>query len=146
MPQNFERKYLNLAVNIPQGAVINVTITKASGTAKVSSIVLGIVSEFGTATTGTGRALKSRSFKKTEGTLTSLLRRTSAAKVPFKVTLTDYQGDAFWRMVEDIDGLAAVFSGPDNHPEYSVYGFISSAQGVAHGVGISKVSLEVETL
>jgi hypothetical protein len=146
LPQSFERKYLNFDVNIPKGAVIEITISRSGGTAEVSAIGLGIVSSFGRVTVGTGRSLKSRSVKKTEGTLTSLLRRTASATISYNVVLTDYEGDPFWRLISDIDGIATIFSGQSNHPEFSVYGIVRSAQTTAEGVGNSKVALEVESL
>jgi hypothetical protein len=146
LPQRFSKKYLNLEVNIPKGSTIEITISRMGGTAEVGSIAMGVVSNYGTVTVGTSRSLKSRSIKKTEGTLTSLLRRTPSATVPYRVVLTDYEAAAFWRLIDDLDGVAAVFAGSDSHTEFSVYGIVRSAQTTAEGVGISKVSLEVESL
>ncbi|KPU83695.1 hypothetical protein JI58_07920 [Marinosulfonomonas sp. PRT-SC04] len=146
IPQSVERKYINLSVNIPQGSTVEITISHSTGTAQVGTIAMGAVVEFGTVTPGTSRTLRSRSIKKTEGLLTSLLRRTPSAKVTYQIVLQDYEADPFWRVLDDLDGVGAVFSGPDNAPELSVYGFINTAQVTAVGVGISKVSMEVESL
>ena len=48
--------------------------------------------------------------------------------------------------MDDLDGVAAVFAGPDNYPELSVYGFHSNVQVVSEAFGRSTVSIEVETL
>ena len=146
LPATFERKYINFAVNIPAGASIDITITNTGGTAKVGTIALGIVSQFGTVGTSTGKKLLNRSFKKTSGTLTSLLQRTSSSLVSYNVTLQNYEGDAFWRLVEDIQGIGAVFVASDLYPEYSIYGTLSSANPTTAGVGISKAIIEAEEL
>jgi hypothetical protein len=146
LPQSFERKYINFAVNIPQGASIDITITNTGDTAKVGTIAMGIVSEFGIVGTGTAKKLKSRSFKKTEGTLTSLLQRTTSSIVSYNVTLQNYKGDAFWRLVSDIDGIGAVFVASDLYPEFSIYGTLSSANPTAVGIGVSKATIEAEEL
>ena len=143
---SFERKYINFAVNIPAGASIDITITNTGGTAKVGTIALGIVSEFGIVGTGTGKKLLSRSFKKTSGTLTSLLQRTTSSLVSYNVTLQNYEGDAFWRLMQDIDGIGAVFVASDLYPEFSIYGTLSSANPTASGVGVSKAIIEAEEL
>jgi hypothetical protein len=146
LPQSFERKYINFAVNIPQGSSIDITITNAGDTAKVGTIALGIVSEFGTVGTGTAKKLKSRSFKKTEGTITSLLQRTTSSIVSYNVTLQNYEGDAFWRLLSDIDGIGAVFAAPNIGNEFSIYGTLSSANPTALGIGTSKATIEAEEL
>ena len=146
LPQSFERKYINFAVNIPQGASIAITITNTGNTAKVGTIAFGIVSEFGIVGTGTAKKLKSRSFKKTEGTLTSLLQRTTSSIVSYNVTLQNYEGDAFWRLISDIDGIGAVFAAPNIGNEFSVYGTLSSANPTAVGIGVSKATIEAEEL
>ena len=146
LPATFERKYINFAVNIPAGASIDITITNTGDTAKVGTIALGIVSQFGTVGTSTGKKLLNRSFKKTSGTLTSLLQRTSSSLVSYNVTLQNYEGDAFWRLVEDIQGIGAVFVASDLYPEYSIYGTLSSANPTTAGVGISKAIIEAEEL
>ena len=146
LPATFERKYINFSVNIPAGASIDITITSTGGTAKVGTIALGIVSQFGTVGTSTGKKLLNRSFKKTSGTLTSLLQRTSSSLVSYNVTLQNYEGDAFWRLVEDIQGIGAVFVASDLYPEYSIYGTLSSANPTTAGVGISKAIIEAEEL
>ena len=146
LPQSFERKYLNLAINIPQGASIAITIANTGDTAKVGTIAFGIVSEFGIVGTGTAKKLKSRSFKKTDGTLTSLLQRTTSSIVSYNVTLLDYEGDAFWREMQDIDGIGAVFSASDLYSEFSIYGTLSSANPTAVGLGASKATIEAEEL
>ena len=146
LPATFERKYINFSVNIPAGASIDITITNTGDTAKVGTIALGIVSQFGTVGTSTGKKLLNRSFKKTSGTLTSLLQRTSSSLVSYNVTLQNYEGDAFWRLVEDIQGIGAVFVASDLYPEYSIYGTLSSANPTTAGVGISKAIIEAEEL
>jgi hypothetical protein len=146
LPQSFERKYINFAVNIPQGASIDITITNTGNTAKVGTIAFGIVSEFGIVGTGTAKKLKSRSFKKTEGTLTSLLQRTTSSIVSYNVTLQNYEGDAFWRLISDVDGIGAVFAAPNIGNEFSIYGILSSANPTAVGIGVSKATIEAEEL
>ena len=146
LPQSFERKYLNLDLNIPAGATIEITLDNTGGTAAVGSMALGVVDAFGIVTTKPVRSIRSRSIKKTDGSLTSLLRRTPSAKVTYPVTLLSYQADPFWRLMDDLDGVAAVFAGPDNYPELSVYGFHSNVQSVSEAFGRSTVSIEVETL
>jgi hypothetical protein len=146
IPASFERKYINFELNIPQGASIDITITNTGGTAKVGTIAFGLVSNFGVVGTGTSKTLKSRSFKKTEGTLTSLLRRTTSSVVSYSTTLLNYEADAFWRLVEDIDGIGAVFSANDQYPEFTIYGTLSSANPTAVGVGFSKATIEAEEL
>ena len=146
LPKSFERKYINFALNIPQGASIAITITNAGGTAKVGTIAMGIVSSFGIVGTNTSKTLKSRSFKRTEGALTSLLQRTTSSIVSYKVTLQNYEGDAFWRLLQDIDGIGAVFVASDVYPEFSIYGTLSSANPTAVGIGVSRATIEAEEL
>ena len=144
--KSFERKYINFRVNIPQGTTLEITITNTGDIAKVGTIAMGIVAEFGIVGPGTSKRLKSRSFKKTEGTLTSLLQRTTSSTVSYNLTLQNYQGDAFWRMIQDIDGIGAVFVASELYPEFSIYGTLSSANPTAVGVGISKATIEAEEL
>jgi hypothetical protein len=146
VPQSRERKFVDLQVNIPQGASIDITIANAGDVAKVGTIAFGLVSSFGVVGTGTSKTLKSRSFKKTEGTLTSLLRRTTSSVVSYNTTLLNYEADAFWRLVEDIDGIGAVFSANDLYPEFTIYGTLSSANPTAVGIGVSKATIEAEEL
>ena len=145
-PQSLERTYANFEFNIPIGSAVAVTITNTGSTAAVSTIAMGIADEYGTVEVGSTRGLRSRSVKKTEGTLTSLLRRTPASRVGYRVHLNDYSAAPFWRTIDDLDGVAAVFAGPDDNPEFLAYGFVSSCQTVADVRGITKVQLEVETL
>jgi hypothetical protein len=146
VPQSRERKFIDFQVNIPQGASINITISNTGDIAKVGTIAFGLVSSFGVVGTGTSKTLKSRSFKKTEGTLTSLLRRTTSSVVSYSTTLLNYEADAFWRLVQDIDGIGAVFSANDQYPEFTIYGTLSSANPTAVGVGFSKATIEAEEL
>lgn len=146
MPGSLERSYAAFDLNIPIGATVAVTITNTGLDAAVSTIAMGVASEYGTVETQSTRGLRSRSVKKTEGTLTSLLRRTPASRVGYKVHLNDYSADAFWRTIDDLDGVAAVFAGPDDNPEFLAYGFVSSCQTVSDVRGMTKVQLEVETL
>jgi hypothetical protein len=144
--QSRERKFVDFQLNIPQGASIDVTITNTGDIAKVGTIAFGLVSSFGIVGTGTSKTLKSRSFKKTEGTLTSLLRRTTSSVVSYSTTLLNYEADAFWRLVEDIDGIGAVFSASEEYPEFTIYGTLSSANPTAVGIGVSKATIEAEEL
>jgi hypothetical protein len=146
LPQSLERQHLNLDVSIPQGETVTITLTNTGGTAKVSVVAMGIVNSYGTVEAGAARTLRSRSVKKTAGTLTSLLRRTPSAKVGYPITLENYRAAEFWRLIDDLDGVGAVFAGPDANQELAVYGFISSAQTTAEVRGISKVKVEVESL
>ena len=144
--QSLERTYSTFQLNIPIGATVTVTITNTGSTAAVSTIVMGLAAEYGEVEVATTRGLRSRSVKKTEGTLTSLLRRTPASRIGYKIHLNDYTADPFWRAVDDLDGVAAVFAGPDDNPEFLAYGFVSSCQTVSDVRGMTKVQLEVETL
>lgn len=146
VPQTLERKYINFDLSIPAGAAVEITITNTIGIAAVGSITMGLYDSYGTMETGVGRTLRSRSIKETSATLTSLLRRTSSSRVSYPLTLQSYQADPFWRLVDDLDGVAGVFAAPDDNPELSVYGFITSAQTTALVSGIAKVKLEVESL
>lgn len=146
LPQSIPRKYLNFDLDIPAGATLEITINQLGGTAEVGTIALGTFAEHGIVTVGTSRSLKSRSVKRTEGALTSLLRRTPSARVNYSVVIQDYKTQFFWQTIDDIDGLGAVFSAQDTHAEFAVYGFVNSAQTTAEGNGISKVSVEVESL
>jgi len=146
VPKSFERKHINFALNIPQNASIDITITNTGEVAKVATIAAGIVSQFGVVGVGTGKTLKSRSFKKTDGALTSLLQRTTSSIVSYNVTLLNYEANAFWRMVDDIDGIGAVFVADAQYPEFSIYGTLSSANPTAQGVGTSKATIEAEEL
>jgi hypothetical protein len=145
-PQSLERTYATFDLNIPIGATVEVTITNTDSNAGVSTIVMGPASEYGEVEVSSTRGLRSRSVKKTEGTLTSLLRRTPAAKVGYRVRLDNYAVSPFWRTINDLDGVAAVFAGPDDNPEFLAYGFVSSCQTVSDVRGMTKVQLEVETL
>jgi len=145
-PESLERTYANFDLNIPIGSTVTVTITNAGFNASVSTIAMGIADQYGDVEVASTRGLRSRSVKKTEGTLTSLLRRTPASRVGYKVHLNDYTADPFWRTIDDLDGVAAVFAGPDDNPEFLAYGFVSSCQTVSDVRGITKVQLEVETL
>ena len=145
-PQSLQRSYVTFDLAIPIGATVVITITNTGSTAAVSTIAMGIADEYGTVEPQSTRGLRSRSVKKTEGTLTSLLRRTPASRVGYRVHLNDYRADAFWRTINDLDGVAAVFAGPDDNPEFIAYGFVSSCQTVSDVRGITKVQLEVETL
>jgi len=145
-PQSLERSYVTFGLNIPIGATVVVTITNTGFDAAVSTIAMGAVDEYGTVETQSTRGLRSRSVKKTEGTLTSLLRRTPASRVGYRVHLDSYTAAPFWRTINDLDGVAAVFAGPDDNPELIAYGFVSSCQTVSDIRGITKVQLEVETL
>ena len=145
-PQSLERTYANFDLNIPIGATVVVTITNTGSTAAVGTIAMGLADTYGVVEVASTRGLRSRSVKKTEGTLTSLLRRTPAAKVGYRVHLNDYAADPFWRTINDLDGVAAVFAGPDDNPEFLTYGFVSSCQTVSDVRGMTKVQLEVETL
>jgi len=145
-PQSLERTYATFDLNIPIGATVEVTITNTGSNAAVSTIVMGPANEYGEVEVSSTRGLRSRSVKKTEGTLTSLLRRTPAAKVGYRVRLDNYTVDPFWRTINDLDGVAAVFAGPDDNPEFLAYGFVSSCQTVSDVRGMTKVQLEVETL
>ena len=146
VPQSLERTYATFDLNIPIGATVTVTITNTGSDAAVSTIAMGIADEYGTVETQSTRGLRSRSVKKTEGTLTSLLRRTPASRVGYIVHLNDYTAAPFWRTIDDLDGVAAVFAGPDDNPEFLAYGFVSSCQTVSEVRGMTKVQLEVETL
>lgn len=146
LPQTLGRKYINLDLNIPLGATLEIEVNNPSSTAEVGTIALGNVLEYGIVETDADRSLKSRSIKKTEGTRTSLLRRTPSSKVRYPITLQNGIAQQFWDTISDLDGVGAVFAGPDNAPELSVYGFITSAQTTAKALGRSKVSMEVETL
>ena len=145
-PQSLERSYVIFDLAIPIGSTVVVTITNTGSTAAVSTIAMGIADEYGDVEVSSTRSLRSRSVKKTEGTLTSLLRRTPASRVGYRVHLDGYAADAFWRTINDLDGVAAVFAGPDDNPEFLAYGFVSSCQTVSEVRGITKVQLEVETL
>ena len=145
-PQSLERTYATFELNIPIGATVVVTITNTGSTAAVGTIAMGLAAEYGDVEVASTRGLRSRSVKKTEGTLTSLLRRTPASRVGYRVHLNDYSADAFWRTINDLDGVAAVFAGPDDNQEFLAYGFVSSCQTVSDVRGITKVQLEVETL
>jgi len=145
-PQSLERTYATFDMNIPIGATVTVTITNIGYTAAVSTIAMGIADEYGDVEVASTRGLRSRSVKKTEGTLTSLLRRTPASRVGYRVHLNDYAAAPFWRTIDDLDGVAAVFAGPDDNPEFLAYGFVSSCQTVSEVRGMTKVQLEVETL
>jgi len=146
VPQSLERTYATFDLSIPTGATVEVTITNAGFDAAVGTIAMGIADEYGDVEVASTRGLRSRSVKKTEGTLTSLLRRTPAAKVGYRVHLNDYAAAPFWRTIDDLDGVAAVFAGPDDNPEFLAYGFVSSCQTVSDVRGMTKVQLEVETL
>ena len=145
-PQSLERSYVTFGLNIPIGATVAITIANTGSTAAVGTIAMGIADEYGTVETQSTRGLRSRSVKKTEGTLTSLLRRTPASRIGYRVHLNNYRADAFWRTIDDLEGAAAVFAGPDDNPEFIAYGFVSSCQTVSEVRGITKVQLEVETL
>lgn len=146
LPSSIPRKYIQFGLNVPEGATLEITINNPGSDAQVSTIALGTVQEHGTVTIGTSRALKSRSIKRTEGTLTSLLRRTPSAKVTYAMVIEENRAQFFWQTISDIDGIGAVFAAQDTNPEFSVYGFVNSAQTTAEGNGISKVSVEVESL
>jgi hypothetical protein len=146
VPQSLERKYINFDLNIPSGATVVITITNTGGTAEVSSCTMGVFDEYGTVLLGAGRSNRSRSIKETSGTLTSLLRRTASARVSYPILLESYQADPFWRFVEDMEGIAGVFVGPDENPELAVYGFITSAQTTSDLYGRTRLKLEVESL
>jgi len=146
VPQSLERTYPAFDLSIPTGATVEVTITNAGFDAAVSTIAMGIADEYGDVEVASTRGLRSRSVKKTEGTLTSLLRRTPASRVGYRVHLNDYAAAPFWRTIGDLDGVAAVFAGPDDNPEFLAYGFVSSCQTVSDVRGMTKVQLEVETL
>ena len=145
-PQSRKRSYVTFDLNIPIGATVVVTITNTGFDAAVSTIGMGVADEYGTIETQSTRGLRSRSVKKTEGTLTSLLRRTPASRVGYRVHLDSYTAAPFWRTINDLDGVAAVFAGPDDNPELIAYGFVSSCQTVSEVWGITKVQIEVETL
>jgi len=145
-PQSLERTYANFELNIPIGATVVVTITNTGSTASVGTIAMGLADEYGDVEVASTRGLRSRSVKKTEGTLTSLLRRTPASRVGYRVYLNDYAAAPFWRTINDLDGVAAVFAGPDDNLEFLAYGFVSSCQTVSDVRGMTKVQLEVETL
>ena len=145
-PQSLERTYATLDLNIPIGATVVVTITNTGNTAAVGTIAMGVADEHGDVEVASTRGLRSRSVKKTEGTTTSLLRRTPASRIGYHVHLDNYGADAFWRKINDLDGVAAVFVGPDDNPELIGYGFVSSCQTVSEVRGMTKVQLEVETL
>ena len=146
VPQSLERKYINFDLNIPAGATVVITITNTGGAATVGSITMGLFDKYGTMGINVGRSNRSRSIKETSGTLTSLLRRTPSSRVSYPVTLQDYQADPFWRLVDDMDGVAGVFAAPDDNPELTVYGFITSAQTTANVNGLTRLKLEVESL
>jgi len=145
-PQSLERTYANFELNIPIGATVVVTITNTGSTAAVGTIAMGLADTYGVVEVASTRGLRSRSVKKTEGTLTSLLRRTPASRVGYRVHLDNYTANPFWRTINDLDGVAAVFAGPDDNPEFLAYGFVSSCQTVSDVRGMTKVQLEVETL
>jgi hypothetical protein len=145
-PQSLERTYANFELNIPIGATVVVTITNTGSTAAVGTIAMGLADAYGVVEAASTRGLRSRSVKKTEGTLTSLLRRTPASRVGYRVHMNGYTADPFWRKINDLDGVAAVFAGPDDNPEFLAYGFVSSCQTVSEVRGMTKVQLEVETL
>jgi len=145
-PQSLERTYANFELNIPIGATVVVTITNTGSTASVGTIAMGLADAYGDVEVASTRGLRSRSVKKTEGTLTSLLRRTPASRVGYRVYLNDYAAAPFWRTINDLDGVAAVFAGPDDNLEFLAYGFVSSCQTVSDVRGMTKVQLEVETL
>lgn len=146
LPPEPSRKYLNFDLSIPQGSQLEITIDNTGNTAEVGTIAFGATAEQGIVEIEASRRLNSRSFKRTTGTTTSLLRRTPSARVTYPITVQDFSAAEFWRLVDDVEGLAAVFAGPVNHPELAVYGFITSAQSTAKGRGISKISVEVESL
>jgi len=146
LPQSLDRTYANFDINIPAGAVVDLTLTNTGSTVAVSTIAMGAAGQFGVVEVGSTRGLRSRSVKKTEGTLTSLNRRTPASRVGYRVHLDNYTASPFWRIIDDLDGVAAVFAGPDDNEEFLAYGFVTSCQTVSNVHGITKVQLEVETL
>ncbi len=146
LPQSFERTYANFDLDIAAGSTIDITITNTGGISEVNTVAMGIAAYFGVVEVTSKRSLRSRSVKKTEGTLTSLLRRAPASRVGYMVHLDEYIAGPFWRAIDDLDGVAAVFSGPTENQELLAYGFVTSCQTVSDVRGISKVQLEVETL
>ena len=146
LPSSFVTKYVNFQISVPKNTPLEITITNDGGEAQVGVIAMGVADVFGIVAPQTSRSLRSRSVRKTEGTLTSLLRRTPSARVAYSLTLLDYQADQFWRAIDNLDGVAAVFAGPDENPEFTVYGVVGSCQTVSDVNGVSKVQLEVETL
>ena len=146
LDKQFETKYANFDLNIPSGTSIFIRISNTGATARVGSVVLGVVEDYGTVTADSTRAGRSRSVRKTDGLYTSLLRRTPSATIGYKVVLTDGDAERFWHKMNAVDGLGTVFSGPDSSPELLTYGFLTASSTVAKGNGISTAIVEVEQL
>jgi hypothetical protein len=146
LPKAFETKYVNFEAYIARDATIEITISNIGATAEVAAIVMGVVTEFGDVEDGASRSIRSRSIIKTEGTLTSLVRRLPSSAVSFDVFLRNYQASVFWPLIEDLDGVAAVYAGPDANAELVTYGFHTNANTTAMVNGFSRVKLEVQSL
>lgn len=146
LPSIPETKFVDFEVSIPRLTTIDITISRPGNTAEVSAIIMGVVNEFGTTEEGATRSIRSRSIIKTEGTLTSLVRRLPSSAVGFDVFLENYSAAVFWDVIESIDGIAAVFAGPDENPELVCYGFHTSVKTTANVAGRTRVNLEVESL
>jgi hypothetical protein len=144
--KSVETKYINLAAYVQSGATVEITIDNTGNTARVGSIVMGVVNSFGKMQKGASRSIRSRSIKKTDGTLTSLLRRLPSASIRYDVFLADYRADAFWQLMDALDGVAAVFAGPDNQPDLATYGFHTNVKTTAEVNGFTYVDIEVESL
>lgn len=140
LPQNRERIYTNFDVNIPPNATIEITISNVGGTAEVGVIGLGLVSKIGEVTKESSWAQRENSFTKIERNLVSVVRVLPSETITYDVMLRNNQVNTFRRLMQDISGIATIYS--NGTPELTTYG-LGKAQFTALGGGNHKFKVEV---
>ena len=139
-----KQEVYDFGIVIPAGATVDIIIDNTGGTAEVGSICLGLVNRFGTLMSKPKRSKSSRSVFRTEGTLTSVIRRMPSSTVSFDLALTNPA--SFWQAMDALDGVAAVYLGREDMPELIIYGVHTNVDTTADTREITFANLRVQGL
>lgn len=146
VPRNFATESTLTGINIPGNSTITIRILRDGAIAEVASVVMGLPTSYGTTLLGTSRRLRSRATRDFTGLLATLIPRRPTYVVNYNLVLKSNSASAFWQKLESLNGRPAVFSGSDNHPEFTAYGYVESANGKAKSNGVTTGNLELGTI
>lgn len=128
-------------------ATVRVIITDTSGTAGISTMVLGTTTKIGDAQYGTSVGITSYSIKERDkfGNI-SIVTRPYNDKARYALKITPDQVDYVKRYLTGIRDTACVFIGEDGLEATYIYGFYKDLDLVYTSFAYSDYSLEVEGL
>ncbi|MGH1579081.1 hypothetical protein [Planktotalea sp.] len=146
MPRRLAAEFQKTNLNIPADATIVITVVNPGGTAKLASCVLGMVHSYPGTRPGVSRSIKGRSTKKSDGLRNSLKRRLPSRKINFPVIITNGRAEALLTLLEDLDGMMAVYIGSDSVGRLlTAFGFHTSVTMTAQSKNNSEFLIEVES-